>query len=113
MLRGKNKKANTVDVKRNSINITITKDDVAAAIVATIAVDITVAAVKFVGKKIAGGIANHVLSNTSEDIVDEALDAFNDLCDAMDGKTEDTENNETEKVVDAEEPAETTETKTE
>lgn len=111
MLRGKNKKANTVEVKRNNINIT--KDDVVAAIVATVAVDITVAAVKFVGKKIVGGIANHVISNTSEDIVDEALDAFNDLCDAMDGKTDNTENNETEKVVDTEKPAETTETKTE
>lgn len=111
MLRGKNKKANTVEVKRNNINIT--KDDVAAAIVATVAVNITVAAVKFVGKKIVGGIANHVISNTSEDIVDEALDAFNDLCDAMDGKTDNIENNETEKVVDAEKPAETTETKTE
>lgn len=111
MLRGKNKKANTtVEFKKNTINIT--KDDVAAAIVATVAVDVTVAAVKFVGRKIAGGIANHVISNTSEDIVDEALDAFNDLCDVMD-VTENTENNETEKVVDAEEPAETTETKIE
>lgn len=85
MLKKTSRKETTV-AQRN-FKVSITKENVAAAIVATIAVDATVAATKFVTKRILNMAATKIVNNQFDNLAD-AVDAVNEQLDSIINATE-------------------------
>lgn len=76
----------TTVTKRN-FKVSLTKENVAAAIVATIAVDATVAATKFVTKRILNMAATKIVNKQFDDLSD-AVDGVNEQLDNIINTTE-------------------------